>query len=190
MASNCVSNCMELPSAWLMRFAPLLARRAEVLDVACGQGRHSAYLALRGCRVTAVDIDAAEVEAGFAGNPDVVVECRDLENEAWPYAPERFDAVIVFNYLWREHFPHYWSSLRPGGLFLMETFTKANAAIWGRPKNPAHFLNERELLTLLPPEAHIIAYEEGLTVDDRAVERIAAVKPAGAEPYAWALGVR
>lgn len=190
MASNCVSNCMALTSAWLMRFAPLFARDAQVLDVACGQGRHAAYLALRGCRVTAVDIDVADIEAGLGGCPGVTIECRDLEKEPWPYEPERFDAVVVINYLWREHFPHYWSSLRPGGIFVMETFTKANAAIWGRPKNPAHFLHHRELLSLVPADARIIAYEEGLTVDDRAVERIVAAKPSDAEPYAWPLGVR
>lgn len=185
----CHCDAMMRPSAWVMRFAVLLPRRAHVLDVACGEGRHTAYFALRGARVTAVDIDLHAIEP-LAGAPGITLECRDLEKEPWPYADEAFDAIVVTNYLHRPHFEHYMRSLRPGGVFIMETFTKANGLIWGRPRNPAHYLLERELLMLTPAEAHIVAYEEGMTTEDHAVARIVWTKPADAEPYGQPLGTR
>ena len=65
----------------------------------------------------------------------------------------------------------------------METFTKATAHL-GRPRNPEHYLLERELLRLAPEAAHIVAYEEGMTTEDHAVARIVWMKPAPAEPTA------
>ena len=44
----------ELPSPWVARFAPLVARDGRVLDVASGRGRHSLFFAARGCRVRAI----------------------------------------------------------------------------------------------------------------------------------------
>ena len=176
-----------------MRFAGLISgeagTRPRVLDVACGEGRHTAYFALRGAEVTAVDIDVSAVEP-LVDVTGVTVECRDLEGEPWPYGEAVFDGIIVTNFLHRPHFPDYWKSLRPGGVFIMETFTKANGLIWGRPKNPAHYLLERELLALTPNEAHIVAYEEGMTTEDHAVARIVWTKPSAVEPYGEPLGTR
>ena len=45
------------------------------------------------------------------------------------------------------------------------------------PKNPQHFLEDRELLSMVPHEWHILAYEDGRTDNDRYLQRIAAVKP-------------
>ena len=94
------------------------------------------------------------------------------------------------NYLYRAHFPHYWRSLKPGGLFLMETFTTVNTAIWGRPRSPEHVLQPGELLRLAPPEARICAYEEGLNADELGLERIVWLKPGDAEVLALRLGAR
>ena len=44
----------EAPSGWITRWAHLLPRSARVLDVACGAGRHTRWLAAQGHRLTAV----------------------------------------------------------------------------------------------------------------------------------------
>ncbi|MEO7057626.1 MAG: SAM-dependent methyltransferase, partial [Caldimonas sp.] len=54
---------MTAPSAWVVRWAHLVAPGGTVLDVAAGSGRHSAYFAARGHAVTAVDRDAAALAA-------------------------------------------------------------------------------------------------------------------------------
>ena len=180
---------MALPSAWVLRFIDELPAHAKVLDLACGEGRHTSLCLLKGYEVTAVDVDVSHVEL-LVGAPGLTVECRDLEAEPWPYEAEQFDAIIVTNYLHRPHFPHYWESLKGGGLFLMETFTEVNTAIWGRPRSPEHVLKPGELLKLAPEGARICAYEEGLTENELGVERIAWLKPGDAEVLALRLGTR
>lgn len=164
-------EAMRRPSSWVRRFAPLFDPRAEVLDLAAGEGRHTAWLLLQGFSVLAVDQDVRALEP-LVGTPGFTLECRDLEGESWPYEAERFGAVVVTNYLHRPLFPHFWESLRPGGHFVTETFTRANKALWGRPSRPAHFLEEGELLSLAPEGARIIAFESGETARGLAVERI------------------
>ena len=189
ICKNPKENCMRYPSAWVMRFADELPARARVLDLACGEGRHTGLFLMKGCRVTAVDIDLSHVEA-LAGTPGLTLECRDLENEPWPYGEDQFDAIVVTNYLHRPHFPHYFASLAPGGLFIMETFTEVNTRIWGRPRNQDHYLLPGELLRLAPSDVRIVAYEEGLTELDYGVERIVWMKPGPVEKLAISLGAR
>ena len=50
------------PSTWVTRFAPLIAAGGEVLDLACGSGRHARWLVSRGFRVEAADRDAVALE--------------------------------------------------------------------------------------------------------------------------------
>ncbi len=177
------------PSAWVMRFLPLVRRRGSVLDVAAGEGRHTALMLMRGLRVTAVDIDVSALE-GLVGTPGFTLECRDLEAEPWPYAPASFDALVVVNYLHRAHLPRYWEALAPGGILIFEAFLQTNARIWGRPRSPDHALRDGELLGLIPPGARLIAYEEGATDTELLVARMACAKPSGADPYGYALGAR
>lgn len=186
MAKNPYAQALNQPSPWVMRWRHLLSHHGQILDLACGGGRHTALLALENFDVLAVDIDVTQVEP-LGDLPNVTIECRDLENEPWPWEAERFAGIIVTNYLHRPHFAHYWESLAPGGLFLMETFTRANTMIWAHPKNPAHFLEEGELLRLMPTDARLIAYEEGMTALETCVARIAFMKPAAVEPYALPL---
>ena len=104
--------------------------------------------------------------------------------EPWPWEAERFAGIVVTNYLHRPHFPHYWDSLMPGGVLIMETFTEANMMIWEHPRNPDHYLTEGELIRLAPADARVVAYEEGLTPADTCVARIVLMKHAPAECYA------
>ena len=46
------------PSPWVLRWSRLIRPGGEVLDVACGSGRHVRWLAQQGFRVTGVDRDA------------------------------------------------------------------------------------------------------------------------------------
>ena len=43
------------PSPWVARFAPLVAKNVNVLDIAAGEGRHSRLFLNQGNFVTAVD---------------------------------------------------------------------------------------------------------------------------------------
>ena len=76
----------DAPSSWICRFAASLAPGASVLDVACGTGRHMAWLAARGCRVTGVDRDASAL-AQAAHHGSVVQADLDGLAQAWATWP-------------------------------------------------------------------------------------------------------
>ena len=126
------------PSAWVARWAPLITQ-GTVLDVACGSGRHASFFLDRRLKVVALD-----------RQPQVIPGARfiqaDLENGApWPLPGERFEAVVVTNYLYRPLFPRLLESLAPGGVLLYETFMLGNER-FGKPSNPEFLLRPGELL--------------------------------------------
>jgi SAM-dependent methyltransferase len=139
----------KLPAAWLVANAHLLPETGRALDVACGPGRHALWLARRGLATTALDRDAAAIgelrseaaRQGFALQADVA----DLENGTWMLDQSAFDVVVVVHYLHRPLFPMLVNALRPGGVLVYETFTRAQAAR-GKPTNPDFLLEPGELL--------------------------------------------
>ena len=168
----------DRPSDWIRRFAPLVAAGGRVLDLACGAGRHTRLFADRGCTVVAVDREP-RLGADLASRPEVDVRRADLERGDWPFGGERFDAIVVTNYLHRPLFPLVVASLAPGGVLLYETFALGNAA-FGKPTNPAFLLAPRELLDAFGVELRVLAFEDGYAAAPRPamVQRLAAVKPA------------
>ena len=182
------------PSPWIVRFAHLVAPGARVLDVAAGPGRHARYFAQRGARVLAVDRDAAAL-ATLADCAGVETRAVDLETGAWPLPGQRFDAIVVVNYLHRPLFAHLRAALAPDGVLLYETFATGNEA-YGRPANPDFLLRRDELLSLAaaPPDPlTVVAHEQGLTGDASrlaVVARLAAVGAARAWPPPLAASAR
>src|SRR5690625_2275317 len=133
------------PSAWICRFLPLLAPCSQVLDLACGSGRHLRLLHALGHRVTGVDRDLSAV-ADLLDDGKVELLETDLEDgAACPLSDRLFDAVIVTNYLHRPLLPLLVEGVAPDGLLLYETFAEGNAR-YGRPRNPQFLLRPGELL--------------------------------------------
>lgn len=143
---------IERASPWVLRWAGLVDR-GPVLDVASGAGRHSIVFAERGLEVVAVDREPQSI----AGARFVQA---DLESGApWPFAGQRFAAIVVTNYLHRPLFPRLEAALGEGGVLIYETFMVGNER-YGRPSNPAFLLKPGELLgafCALTP----IAFEQG-----------------------------
>ena len=51
---------LPLPSTWFTWHDYLITKGSRVLDLACGEGRHSVAAALKGATVTALDKDETE----------------------------------------------------------------------------------------------------------------------------------
>jgi SAM-dependent methyltransferase len=163
-------------SPWVRRWSRLVAPGADVLDLACGGGRHSRWFAARGHRVVAVDRDPA-MTAWVSMETLVTPQIVDLEAGAWPLAGRTFGAVVVTNYLHRPLFPHIVAAVAPGGWLIYETFAVGNER-YGRPSNPDFLLRPEELLEAVAGQLHVVAYEHRL-VDRPAralVQRIAAIR--------------
>jgi SAM-dependent methyltransferase len=151
---------MTPPSPWVARFAAIIAP-GEVLDLACGSGRHARHLAALGHPVTALDRDADAL--ALAAGPGITTIEYDLEAEgaAWPFAAGRFAAIVVTNYLHRPLMAQIAASLRPDGVLLYETFAIGNEA-FGKPSNPAFLLARGELLRFAGDcGLHVLAFEDG-----------------------------
>lgn len=162
------------PSAWVLRFAPLVPPGGAVLDLACGGGRHARLFLDRGHPVTAVDRDIGQ--ARMAEGAELIA--ADLEDGSpWPLEGRRFAAVVVANYLWRPLFPRLRRSLGDGGVLLYETFALGNEA-FGRPRNPDHLLGRGELLRLAEGLT-VVAYQDGIEAGRKVVQCICAVNGPG-----------
>jgi SAM-dependent methyltransferase len=151
------------PSPFLAREIDTIKRLLsgrQALDIACGEGRNSVFLARHGFAVTAIDI----AETGLAKAPDraaaagvtVTLLHEDLDNYRFSGC---FDLILNFNFLQRRLIPAAMSVLAPGGIFLFDTLL-APAVL--PPSSPADFyLQPGELRRLFAPFAgEILCYEE------------------------------
>jgi SAM-dependent methyltransferase len=169
----------DQPSAWVQRFAALVPA-GEVLDLACGYGRHARLFAAAGHPVLAVDRDI-DALAACAGQRISTLQA-DLENGSpWPFAPARFAGIVSTNYLHRPLFPFIFDSLADGGVLLLETFAVGNGQ-FGKPSNPDFLLGRGELLALASgykqASLRVIAFEDGYVSHPKPamVQRICLVK--------------
>lgn len=165
------------PASIVLELLPLLPT-GRALDVACGTGRHSILLAERGQRVTAVDFSSVALDV-------LEVRARGMHIPAWRYEnlhesskharrgialmradleemelPERsFDLILCIQYLQRSLFAQMAPALRPNGVLLMETFTRAQLEFNGGPRNPAYLLETGELREAFP-DLCVLFYRE------------------------------
>jgi len=163
-------------SAWVVRHARLIPEGGTVLDLACGNGRHTRYLRSLGYRVVAVDIDVSGI-ADLEADDGVEIVEADLETGQWPLEERQFDGVVVTNYLYRPHLPRLADALAPKGALIYETFGKGNEEL-GSPRNLAFLLNPGELLEEFGPKLTIIAYEQRSEREPRPAvrQRVCAVR--------------
>jgi SAM-dependent methyltransferase len=162
------SNRQDI-SNWVRRHAGRIPPASNVLDLACGNGRHARYLAGLGHRVTAIDIDLSAVIDLAADDRLELVE-RDLENAPWPFAGRRFGGIVVTNYLYRPLYPYLVAALSDGGTLIYDTFAAGNER-FGHPRNPAFLLNPGELLNAFAEDLHIVAYDHGRVDEPRQAMR-------------------
>jgi len=180
---------LEPPSGWVKRWAHLLPSNEsvvdheslQVLDLACGHGRHMQFLAGLGHTVLGVDRNAEALKTASQGGE---TRQADIENAEWPLEGRSFKGVVVTNYLWRDLFPQLLNSVAEGGVLIYETFSQGNQ-VFGKPSRPEFLLQPGELLQLCS-DLKTVAFEEGFVPSpDRLIQRVVAIRvPSGLEPAA------
>lgn len=150
------------PARWLVDHAHVLPATGDALDVASGSGRHAFWLAARGLRTLAIDRSApaiAEIrETARRLHLPLRAEIVDLESDDARLSVAAYDVIVVVHYLHRALFPALRAALKPGGVLVYETFTRAQAQR-GKPTNPAFLLEPGELGTLVAPLDVLFARE-------------------------------
>ena len=137
----------------MLRWAGLVGR-GPLLDLACGGGRHARLFAARGLEVVAVDRDRQALPESIR-----FVQADLEDGSPWPFAGQRFAAIVVANYLHRPLFPRIVESLDEGGVLIYETFMIGNEK-FGRPSNPQFLLRPGELLEAFSALA-VAGFEQG-----------------------------
>jgi SAM-dependent methyltransferase len=141
-----------------------------VLDLACGGGRHARLFVSLGHEVVAVDREPQSI-------PGARFLRADLEDGSpWPLPGERFQGIVVANYLHRPLFGLLERSLVPGGILIYETFMLGNER-YGKPSNPAFLLQPGELWQAFGG-LHVIAFEQGRVREPKPamIQRLCAVQ--------------
>jgi len=119
-----------------------LAKPGNALDIACGIGRNTHYIADKGFSVDAVDI--SDYALGEVKN---IATIKKVETDLDTYNLEinKYDLIININYLSRRLLPQIKEALKSGGLIIFETFIVAHGD-FAQPSNPEFLLRKNELL--------------------------------------------
>ena len=135
-----------------------------------GEGRNALYLAMRGFSVVGVDVStiAAARCASKARARKVGLRVAVADLEHWLFAPKSFDWITQFYFLERALFPSITRTLRPGGHFILETFSSRHAEVSSfGPRNPDFLLDAQEArdltrdLDLIHFEDETVELDEG-----------------------------
>lgn len=145
------------PSEKLKNILPLI-KGNKALEIACGSGRNSIFLAQNNFTVDAYDISWVALDTlNKKNNPNITTKQIDLEG----FTPNKnnYDLVVMTNYLDRDIIPKLLEALKPNGIIIIETYmdhpsnTKPNS-------NPDFLLQKNELKSFVTRNFQIIEYDE------------------------------
>lgn len=134
----------------------------KALDIACGEGRNSIFLAKRGFQVLGLDISSAGLEKGrqWMEREGVQVDFRQTNLEQYEFS-ERYDLILNCNFLLRDLIPKSVEALSPGGIILFDTLL--DSPFVPTTHNKEYLLQPGELVRIFQNfPGEILAPEENL----------------------------
>ena len=132
-----------------------LAKAGKALDIACGQGRNTHFLAEQGFEVDAVDL--SDYALSQVHNSEKINKI-EADLDTYMLEKNRYDLIININYLNRNFFHQIKEALKTQGIVIFETFIIAHGD-FDNPQNPEYLLRKNELLHAFLG-LDIIYYEE------------------------------
>ena len=146
----------------------LLPGSGHALDIACGLGANSIFLAGMGLHVDAWDISDVVIEKLRNKNADgtihPTIQARVVDISPGSLRPEAYDVIINTHYLDRTLAPAMIDALKPGGVIFFQTFSSEKTIDTG-PSNPDYLLQKNELKILFG-ELEVLAYQDQGTSTD------------------------
>jgi 2-polyprenyl-3-methyl-5-hydroxy-6-metoxy-1,4-benzoquinol methylase len=138
-----------------------LAPGKEALDIACGMGRHSKYLASLGFEVDALDVSSVAIEQ-LQNIPNI--HAKEVDFDTYILPKESYDLIVCTYFLERKLFPQIIEALKPDGLILLETFLQDedNERI---PSNPDFLLQKGELESSFSQKCELLHLVEFSAMD-------------------------
>jgi len=153
----------QAPSSFLadhIQMVLTLSPGRKALDIACGEGRNSIFLARKGFTVTGLDISEEGLVKGEewakCEGLKVAFHCVDLESFE---LMERYDLIINFNFLLRDLIPKMIEALNPAGMLLFDSIL--NVPSLEGSHNKVFLLEPGELRKIFDRfSGEVIHYEE------------------------------
>ncbi|HEY9202898.1 MAG TPA: methyltransferase domain-containing protein [Sulfurimonas sp.] len=139
------------------------AKVGQAIDVACGTGRNTHYLADLGFLVDAVDISDYALER--VKNSSTIKKI-DTDLDKYNLTPNKYDLIVNVNYLNRRLVSQMKEALRSGGVLVFETFIVAHGDFNLPTTNLDYLLRKNELLHSFIG-LDVIYYEERVDVNLR-----------------------
>ncbi len=171
---------MAEPEDFIIQFSDLVGkpRPCDVLDVACGFGRHALFFARSGHSVIAMErSEEPRTSLGAtAENEGLSVQIIEADVEKMSLLPARFDIVVNTLFLYRPLFPQYVATLRPNGVLFFRTFTTDHADVLGNDRPRRDFLLEPGELRDAFSALETVHYEESVE-GSRAIATLVARAP-------------
>jgi len=131
------------------------AKVGDALDIACGIGRNTHFIAEKGFIVDAVDLS----DYALSQIKDMAtINKIEADLDSYNLAFNKYDLIVNINYLNRRFFPQIKEALKSGGLIIFDTFIIAHGD-FDQPSNPEYLLRKNELLHAFIG-LDIIYYEE------------------------------
>ena len=139
----------------------LLPKGGLALDIACGTGANSFFLASLGMEVKAWDFSKVAIDAikGLLTNGEKIYP-EEISISSACFRDYKFDLILSCHYLDRAIAQAIYDAILPGGLIIYQTFTAEKRFQIG-PSNPEFLLNYRELFFLVG-ECEVLSYREQL----------------------------
>lgn len=154
------------PALVLTENASLLPDHGHALDLACGAGANSIFLAQRGLTVDAWDIsDVAigELQRKAVRN-NLEIHARAIDITPDTLKGRHYDVIVNCHYLDRAIIPMILKAASPSGIIFFQTFCRGKRLKIG-PSNPDYLLAKDEL-KLFTRDCEILVYrDEGSSID-------------------------
>jgi len=119
------------------------ANIADAIDIACGTGRNTHFLADAGFCVDAVDI--SDYALSKIRN-SATINKIDTDLDKYNLTPNKYDLIVNINYLNRRLVSQMKEALKSGGIVIFETFMVAHGDFNMPTTNLDYLLRKNELL--------------------------------------------
>lgn len=115
----------------------------QAIDIACGTGRNTHFLADKGFFVDAVDISDYALDRVRDG---ATIKKIDADLDKYNITPKKYDLIVNINYLNRRLVSQMKDALKEGGVVIFETFIVAHGDYKHETMNLDYLLRKNELL--------------------------------------------
>ena len=174
------------PNRFLASQQQLFKPRDRVLDVACGEGRNSVWLASLGCNVLGIDVSPLALSKArqLAVDRGVTVTWQEADVRTWQWQPDAFDAVVCIFIQFAEPaqrtrlFSGFQTTLKPGGKLVVQGYTPKQVEYkTGGPPQAAHMYTTAMLRDAFASLdiVHLLEHEDVLSEGTKHVGRSALI---------------